>query len=79
VLALALEKQDAVVLLDDALARRIARAAGLTVWGTLKILLEAKAYGLTSSVAPLIDRLTTAGMWISDDVRQRILGLAGEA
>jgi predicted nucleic acid-binding protein len=42
-MALALENPNRVVLLDDALARRIGQAAGLTVWGTLKVLLEAKA------------------------------------
>ena len=43
VMALALENPDKVILLDGALARRIAQAAGLQVWGTLKILLEAKS------------------------------------
>ena len=65
-------------LLDDARAREIAQAAGLKVWGTLKILLEAKSRGLTEKVEPLVKRLTDTGMWISDDIRQRILALAGE-
>ncbi|WP_207213844.1 hypothetical protein [Sorangium cellulosum] len=37
-MALALEHPSRVILLDDALARRTAQAAGLVVWGTLKIL-----------------------------------------
>ena len=77
-LALALENPERIVLLDDRLARRIAQAAGLAAWGTLKILLEAKAHGLTDSIAPLISKLETAGMWLSDDIRQRVLALAGE-
>jgi predicted nucleic acid-binding protein len=77
-LALALENPTHIVLLDDRLARRIAQAAGLTTWGTLKILLEAKTQGLTESLAPLIDKLEKAGMWLSDDIRQRVLALAGE-
>ena len=78
-MALALEYQNHILLLDDGLARRTAQAAGLTVWGTLKILLEAKQQGLTDQVAPLIDRLANAGMWISDKIRERILTLAHEA
>ena len=78
-MALALENPDRIVLLDDALARRTARAAGLTVRGTLGILLDAKARGLTERVEPLIDELTDAGMWLSHAIRQRILHLAGEA
>jgi len=44
-LALALENPGRIVLLDDALARRVAEAAGLTVWGTLRVFLEAKPKG----------------------------------
>jgi predicted nucleic acid-binding protein len=77
-MALALENPDRIVLLDDALARRIGQAAGLKVWGTLRILLEAKAKGLTDSISPLLDRLQAAGMWISRDIRERIVILAGE-
>ena len=77
-MALALENPDRVVLLDDMLARNIAAAAGLKVWGTLKILLEAKAQGLTEAIAPLIFQLERTGMWLSDDIRARILRLAGE-
>lgn len=77
-MALALENPDRVVLLDDALARRIAQAADLQVWGTLKVLLEAKAQGLTESIDPLIKRLRDAGMWISENIRRRVLALASE-
>jgi predicted nucleic acid-binding protein len=77
-LALALENPTRVILLDDGLARRIAQAAGLTVWGTLKVLLEAKSQGLTERIASHVNRLEAAGMWISDDIRLRVLALAGE-
>jgi predicted nucleic acid-binding protein len=77
-LALALETPHRIVLLDDGLARRTAQASGLTVWGTLRVLLEAKSQGLTESIAPLVDRLRDSGMWISEDIRTRILNLAGE-
>ena len=39
-MAIALENPGRIVLLDDGLARRTARAAGLQVWGTLKIMLS---------------------------------------
>lgn len=77
-MALALENPGHILLVDDALARRISQAAGLQVWGTLKILLEAKTQGLIESINPLIKRLRDAGMWISDDIRQRVLALADE-
>lgn len=77
-MALALENPSRVVLLDDRLARRTSQAAGLKVWGTLKVLLEAKNQGLTEAIEPFVRLLTGTGMWISDDIRQRILALAGE-
>lgn len=77
-MALALENTERIVILDDALARRIAQAAGITVWGTLKILLEAKAQGIAKSIQPYVDQLQESGMWISDEIRQRVLALAGE-
>ena len=77
-IALALENSESVVLLDDSLARTTAQALGLTVWGTLKILLTAKSQSLTEEISPLVDQLQDAGMWISDSIRSRILQLAGE-
>jgi len=78
-MALALENPGRVILLDDMLARRTAIAAGLNVWGSLKVLLEAKSQGLVDRLGPVVNRLHEAGMWISADVKHRILELAGEA
>jgi len=77
-IALALEQPGSIVILDDALARRIAQAAGLEVWGTLRVPLEAKKRKFVPAIAPIVDELRTSGMWISEDVRRRILALSGE-
>jgi predicted nucleic acid-binding protein len=45
-MALALENPERTILLDDELARRTAKAAGLKVRGTLGILLDAKSQGV---------------------------------
>ncbi|MBV6401348.1 MAG: hypothetical protein CNIPEHKO_01648 [Anaerolineales bacterium] len=78
-MALALENSDRVVLLDDMLARRTAQTAGLQVWGTLKVLLEAKSQGLIEKIEPHIAKLSDSGMWVSAEVKQRILTLADES
>ena len=78
-MALALENPDRVVLLDDMLARRTAQAAGLPVWGTLKVLLEAKSHGLIDQIEPYVIKLSDSGMWISAEIQQRILKLADES
>ena len=77
-MALALENPNHIVLLDDMLARRTAQAAGLQVWGTLKVLLEAKSQGLVDKIEPYVINLSEVGMWVSAEVKQRILILAGE-
>lgn len=77
-MALALENPNQIILLDDTLARRIAQAAGLKVWGTLKILLESKSQGMSEDILHLVNLLEESGMWISQDIRHRILALAGE-
>ncbi len=77
-MALALENSAKVILLDDGLARRVAQAAGLKVWETLKVLPEAKSQGLTEIIKPLVKRLKAVGMYISDDIRRRVLALASE-
>jgi predicted nucleic acid-binding protein len=78
-IALALENPDHILLLDDRLARQVAQAAGLEVWGTLRIILEAKQQGITDRVDVWIDRLRASGMWISEDIERRILALARES
>ncbi len=77
-MSLALENPSRTVILDDSLARHVAQAAGLNVWGTLRILLEMKDQGHVHTVAPYVIRLKDSGMWISDEVRLRILRLADE-
>lgn len=77
-MSLALENPSHIILLDDMLARRTAQAAGLTVWGTLRVILEAKSQGLTDKIEPTVTRMQDNGMWISGKIRQRILKLAGE-
>lgn len=78
VLALALETHDAIVVLDDALARATAEHLGLPVIGTLGILVQAKMKGLVPAVRPLLDRLEALRFRVSAKTRESILKRAGE-
>jgi hypothetical protein len=78
VLALALESSDAIVLLDDALARQVASTLAIRFRGTLGLLLDAKQAGLISSVAPLLDQLQELGFRLNSHTRDLILDLTGE-
>jgi hypothetical protein len=49
------------ILLDGMHARRTAQAAGLQVWGALKVLLEAKSKGLIGKFEPFVTNLSRTG------------------
>ncbi|MEM8556318.1 MAG: DUF3368 domain-containing protein [Bacteroidota bacterium] len=67
-----------VALLDDQLARRVAASAGLTVWGTLRVILEGKKAGHLSEVQPTLEKMRDAGMHLAPKLIARVLALAGE-
>lgn len=78
VLLLALESPGTVVVLDDALARKVAGALEILHTGTLGILLDAKRAGLIQAVSPLLDDLQSLRFRLSPSTRSAVLRLAGE-
>lgn len=78
VLMLALEMREAVVVLDDDLARRVAETLGLRLTGTLGLLLDAKKAGLIPAIAPLLDQLQTLRFRVAPHTRVAVLKLTGE-
>ena len=78
VLALALEELDSLVIIDEKLARKIARLRGLRVTGTAGVLLKAKQEGHIRAVKPFLDRLQEIHFHLSDNVRDLILSKAEE-
>lgn len=78
VIALGIENPGSLLILDDALGRRIARLYRLTCTGTLGVLIRAKQAGHLAQVQPEIESLRASGMWITADVVAMVLGLAGE-
>ena len=78
VLALALEESGSLVIIDEKLARKIARLRGLRVTGTAGVLLRAKQEGHILAVKPFLDRLEEIQFHLSDSVRTLILSKARE-
>ena len=71
-------ERNALLILDDGLARRHAKVVGVTLTGTLGVLIKAKTAGHIPMVAPLVSRLTV-GFRLSEQTRDEILKLAKEA
>ena len=78
VLALGLETTDSVCILDDSLARQVAKSLQLRFTGTLGILIDAKSRGIISAVAPLLDQLQSFGFRLAPQTRAAVFKLAGE-
>ena len=66
------------VIMDDSLARRHAKYLGLTVTGTIGVLLRAKSIGVIKNIAPVLNKLIQNGFYISDNVFREIMRLADE-
>jgi predicted nucleic acid-binding protein len=60
------------VILDDQLGRRVARENGLSITGTVGVLIEAKEQEIIISVRRELDNLIEVGMWISEAFYRRI-------
>jgi uncharacterized protein len=73
VLMLALESPDAIVVLDDKLARFVAETIGLRLTGTLGILRDAKLAGAIPQIKPLLDRLDLLGFRLAPHTRAAVL------
>lgn len=78
VLVLASERRARLVILDERLARRHAQRLGLSLTGTLGVLLRAKESGLVKVVGPLIEQLRRGGIRLSSALVEKCLILAGE-
>ena len=78
-IALAVELDADLLLIDERMGRTAASKFGLNFTGLLGVLVEAKSKRLIESVKPLLDDLKTkAGFWISQPLYNKILHAAGE-
>jgi len=77
-IALAIERSATLIILDDLPARRLAASRGLSVIGTVGLLLVAKRTGAIPAVVPLLDALAAAGFRLSVRVRDAAVAAAGE-
>ena len=65
-------------ILDDLAARKCAAALSIPVRGTLGLLPLAKKEGHLGLMGPVLERIQQEGLYISPDVVEAILRLAGE-
>ncbi|OGV66361.1 MAG: hypothetical protein A2498_15440 [Lentisphaerae bacterium RIFOXYC12_FULL_60_16] len=78
VLMLAREIPGTLVVLDDRLARRMAKYMGIPIRGTLGVLLDAKKAGYIPLIKPMLDRLQELQFRMDQKTYSLVLKLAGE-
>ena len=78
-IALALELQADLVLMDEREGRHAAQRLGLRTLGVVGILLDAKQQELLTAVRPAFDALRAAGFYLGGPVYRKGLELAGES
>ena len=79
VILLSKEMRANLVIIDDNIARRHAKYLGLTVTGTIGIILRAKREGIIHEVKPVINKLIENGFYISNTICEEVLNYAGES
>ncbi len=77
-IALALEQNADLLIIDERLGRRHAKRLGISITGVLGVLLRAKQNGHLFELKPNIIRLRQAGIRLGDKLVERVLQLAGE-
>ena len=77
-IALAVELDDCLLIIDDLKGRKFAQQLGLTIIGTIGIIVDAKLAGIISSVKPLLAKIKSTNFRITEQLEILILNKAGE-
>ena len=77
-IALSMEIEGALLILDDLQARKLAEKLGLAYTGTLGIIARARQEGVILSVKPVIEKIRRTNFRFSEDVYAAIVKAAGE-
>ena len=73
-----LEERQHLLIIDDTLARKIAKLHSLKFTGTAGILLKAKKEGFINEIKPILNRLKYSGFFLREKLIADILKLSGE-
>ena len=78
VISWALAHPGFVAVLDDRAARRLAASQGVPLIGSLRVIVKAKERGLIPLARPALEKLRGSGAYVSDELIERAIALAGE-
>lgn len=79
VISWALQNPGFIAILDDRRARALAAKNNIPVIGSLRVIVIAKERGLIIAARPALERLRGVGAYVTDDLIDRSIALAGES
>ena len=77
-IALAIETQGSTLILDDYKARKIATSLGLSITGTLGVIIKAKLQKVIPTIKPIIDKMKKTNFRLAVEIEKQALKEAGE-
>ena len=78
VIALGLEQQARLVIIDELIGRKVAESLGLRITGSVGILIRAKQLGEIGAIKPLLEHMVSEGIYFSQRFRDAVLHQVGE-
>lgn len=78
-IALAVELEDCLLIIDDLKGRNLAEQLGIKITGTFGLIIEAKLSGHIESVKPLLAKIKQTDFRLSKDIERKILLKANES
>ena len=77
-IALALESEPSLLIIDDNKGRKAAQRLNLNITGSLGVFLRAKREGIIPSIKPILEKVQQTNFRYSQSILIEILSLAGE-
>lgn len=77
-IALAMEIEHSVLIIDDYKARKIAERLNIAFTGTLGVIISAKQKGIIVSIKPLLEKMKQTNFRISEALEREAIKLANE-
>ncbi len=72
------ETPNCTIILDDYKARKIAELLGITITGTIGVIIKAKLIGIIPSIKPILEKIKQTDFRLSADIELQALKEANE-
>ena len=77
-IALSIELDDCLLIIDDLKGRKFANQIGLTIIGTIGVIVDAKLAGIINSIKPILTKIKSTNFRITEQLEAIILKRCGE-